>query len=80
MTKKLSAPIILVMIVTSLGVVQGGPPLPLHTIEGNSGVCLTGTAYLANPAEEGMDGAFYHLDRNDRRLWDSQVSGSCVRG
>jgi len=30
-----------------------GPPLPLHTIEGNSGVCLTGTAYLANPAEEG---------------------------
>ncbi len=28
-------------------------PLPLTTIEGNSGVLLTSTAYLANPAEVG---------------------------
>ena len=33
--------------------VQGGPPLPLHTVEGNSGVFITSTAYLANPPEEG---------------------------
>ncbi|HSV98990.1 MAG TPA: DUF3034 family protein [Sedimentisphaerales bacterium] len=30
-----------------------GPPLPLHTVEGNSGVFITSTAYLANPPEEG---------------------------
>jgi hypothetical protein len=32
---------------------NAGPPLPLHTIEGNSGVCITSTAYLANPPEDG---------------------------
>lgn len=30
------------------------PPLPLHTVEGNSGVFITSTAYLANPPEEGQ--------------------------
>jgi hypothetical protein len=29
------------------------PPLPFHTVEGNSGVFITPTAYLANPPEEG---------------------------
>jgi hypothetical protein len=29
--------------------------LPLHTIEGNSGVFITSTAYLANPPEEGKE-------------------------
>lgn len=28
-----------------------GPPLPTHQVEGNSGVFITPTAYLANPAE-----------------------------
>jgi len=27
----------------------GPPPLPLHTVEGNSGVFITSTAYMANP-------------------------------
>ena len=40
------------MIVTSV-VVFSDPPLPLHQVEGNSGVFLTPTAYLANPAPEG---------------------------
>jgi len=30
-----------------------GPPLPTHNVEGNSGVFITSTAYLANPPEEG---------------------------
>ncbi len=29
------------------------PPLPLHSIEGNSGVFITNTAYLANPPAKG---------------------------
>ncbi|TFG48259.1 MAG: DUF3034 family protein [Candidatus Brocadiia bacterium] len=33
--------------------VFAGPPLPTHNVEGNSGVFITSTAYLANPAEEG---------------------------
>jgi hypothetical protein len=32
----------------------GGPPLPTHQVEGNSGVFITPTAYFANPAEEGQ--------------------------
>jgi hypothetical protein len=44
---------LLLILTMQLTVVKAGPPLPLHTIEGNSGVCLTSTAYLANPPEEG---------------------------
>lgn len=44
---------ILLIFVMQLTVAKAGPPLPLHTIEGNSGVFITGTAYLANPPEEG---------------------------
>jgi hypothetical protein len=33
--------------------VQAEPPLPLHSIEGNSGIFLTSTAYLTNPPAEG---------------------------
>ena len=29
----------------------GTPPLPTHQIDGNTGVCITPTAYFANPAE-----------------------------
>jgi len=36
------------------GIAQAGPPLPLHNIEGNSGVFITSTAYLANPPEKGQ--------------------------
>lgn len=44
---------LLLILTMQWAVVNAGPPLPLHTIEGNSGVCLSSTAYLANPAEEG---------------------------
>ncbi|HPD46679.1 MAG TPA: DUF3034 family protein [Anaerohalosphaeraceae bacterium] len=30
------------------------PPLPFHTVEGNSGVFITPTAYLTNPPKEGQ--------------------------
>jgi hypothetical protein len=42
-----------VMLLDMAVVVEAGPPLPLHTIEGNSGVFITSTAYLANPPENG---------------------------
>jgi len=34
--------------------VSAGPPLPSINIEGNSGIGVTSTAYLANPAENGQ--------------------------
>ena len=34
-----------------LSVVKGAPPLPVHNVEGNSGVFITSTAYFANPPE-----------------------------
>ena len=45
--------ILLLISTMQWAVATAGPPLPLHTIEGNSGVCITSTAYLANPPEEG---------------------------
>jgi len=33
--------------------VFAGPPLPMHNVEGNSGVFITSTAYLTNPPENG---------------------------
>jgi len=45
--------IVLGIVVTLCNVVEAGPPLPLHCIEGTSGVHITSTAYLANPPEEG---------------------------
>jgi len=53
MVKRAHYLIVLVIVLALSGIVQAGPPLPLHTIEGSSGVCLSGTAYLANPAEDG---------------------------
>ena len=41
------------MMVVYCGIVFADAPLPLHTIQGNSGVHLTPTAYLANPPAEG---------------------------
>jgi len=34
-------------------ITEADAPLPLHNIEGNSGVFITSTAYLVNPPEEG---------------------------
>jgi hypothetical protein len=40
-------------LICTAAVVAAGPPLPLHTIEGNSGCFVVSAAYLANPPEEG---------------------------
>jgi len=45
--------IVLGIVVALCNVVEAGPPLPLHCIEGTSGVHITSTAYLANPPAEG---------------------------
>ena len=45
--------IMLGVILFSVGTVCAGPPLPTHNVEGNSGVFITSTAYLANPPEQG---------------------------
>jgi hypothetical protein len=44
---------LLVYVVFLSGEAIAGPPLPTHNVEGNSGVFITSTAYLANPPEEG---------------------------
>ena len=44
----------LLALLASMAPVWAGAPLPLHTVEGNSGVFITSTAYLANPPEEGQ--------------------------
>ena len=53
MANKLKCLIVLVSVIGLCSIVKAGAPLPLHTIEGNSGVFITSTAYLANPPEEG---------------------------
>ncbi|MHC4694719.1 MAG: DUF3034 family protein [Planctomycetota bacterium] len=48
-----TALVTLLVFVSSLsGTVSAGLPLPTHNVEGNSGVFITSTAYLANPPEE----------------------------
>jgi hypothetical protein len=51
-TKGLKAVIMLVVFLSCI-TVYAGSPLPTHNVEGNSGVFITSTAYLANPAEKG---------------------------
>ncbi|UCC98412.1 MAG: DUF3034 family protein [Phycisphaerales bacterium] len=53
MVKRVKYFVVLAIVLALSGIAQAGPPLPLHTIEGTSGVCLSGTAYLANPADDG---------------------------
>lgn len=53
MAKKLRLLITFGIITALCGVAEADPPLPLHNIEGNSGVFITSTAYLANPPAEG---------------------------
>ena len=45
--------IVSTIVLFSLSTVCAGPPLPTHNVEGNSGVFITSTAYLANPPEQG---------------------------
>jgi hypothetical protein len=54
-------------------IVFAGPPLPTHNVEGNSGVFITSTAYLANPAEKGavfglpsVSGTFVWMDQGGK--------------
>jgi len=44
---------IVIALLILVSVVRADAPLPLHTIEGNSGVFITSTACLANPPEAG---------------------------
>ena len=45
--------VVLVVMAVMSNVSLAGAPLPLHCIEGTSGVFITSTAYMANPAEPG---------------------------
>jgi hypothetical protein len=53
MVHKLKHLTVLVILAAPYGMADAGPPIPSHTIEGNSGVLITSTAYLTNPAEQG---------------------------
>ncbi|MHC4566015.1 MAG: DUF3034 family protein [Planctomycetota bacterium] len=53
MTHKLKHLTVLAILAPFVGVADAGPPIPSHTVEGNSGVLITSTAYLVNPAEQG---------------------------
>ncbi len=53
MARRVKNIIVLGIVIILCNVVVAGPPLPLHSIEGVSGVHITSTAYLANPPEEG---------------------------
>ncbi len=45
--------VVLLVLTFSVGTgLYAGPPLPTHNVEGNSGVFITSTAYLANPPEK----------------------------
>jgi hypothetical protein len=54
MVHKLKHLAVLAILASPCGVADAGPPIPSHNIEGNSGVLITNTAYLTNPAEEGQ--------------------------
>ncbi len=47
-------PFISMMSIVLCGLIEANPPLALHTIEGNRGVCITGTASLANHQEDNL--------------------------
>ena len=53
MAHKLQLLTVLAILAPFAGVADAGPPIPSHTVEGNSGVLITSTAYLINPAEPG---------------------------
>ena len=51
--KSASLSVIVAIVLLLAGLVSAEPPLPCTNIEGNSGVGITSTAYLANPPKEG---------------------------
>ncbi len=52
LSKRKSLTMVVCAVVFSLNVVVcAGPPLPFHTVEGNSGAFITSTAYLTNPPD-----------------------------
>ncbi|MHC4622653.1 MAG: DUF3034 family protein [Planctomycetota bacterium] len=53
LSRRNSRAFLFALIVCSCGTALAGPPLPTHNVEGNSGVFITSTAYLANPPEKG---------------------------
>ncbi len=53
MMKRLEFLIVVAFVIALCSTVHADLPFPLHTVEGNSGVFLTSTAYFANPPEEG---------------------------
>ncbi|MBL7107615.1 MAG: DUF3034 family protein [Phycisphaerae bacterium] len=53
MVKAVSFLVVCCALIAVSGTVNADVPLPLHSIEGTSGVFLTSTAYLANPPKEG---------------------------
>lgn len=54
MAYRLKHLVALVILTASCGLADNAGPIPSHTIEGNSGVLITSTAYLTNPAEQGQ--------------------------
>lgn len=70
MAKKLSSFIVLAAIITLCSAVIAGPPLPLHSLEGVSGVQITSTAYLANPPED--DQTFGKPAFSASAIWGSE--------
>ena len=53
MAKGTNILVLLAVTIALSSMAYAGAPLPLHNIEGNSGVYLTTTAYLVNPPAEG---------------------------
>ena len=53
MDKKTKFVVSLIASIVLCGIAYADPPLPLHNIEGNSGVFITSTAYMANPPKDG---------------------------
>jgi hypothetical protein len=49
-TKYLAVCVMAIMFALN-AVICAGPPLPCHTVEGNSGVFITSTAYMTNPPD-----------------------------
>ena len=74
LSRKKELKVVLFVIVLLLSTtVYAGPPLPTHNIEGNSGVFITSTAYLANPAEKdavfgqpSTSGTFVWMDKGEK--------------
>lgn len=72
MERKKTVLIVSVVLAAVCATTYGGPPLPMHQVEGYSGVFITPIAYLANPAEPNhvfglpsISGTYAHLKKKD---------------